>query len=51
MSKSKTPIAYKRDYDPDENFERVPFLISQPGGAKTTITVGVGKTKSIDFYD
>ena len=40
MSKSKTPIAYKRDYDPDENFDRVPFWISQPGGVKTTITDG-----------
>ena len=46
-SKSKTPIAYKRDYDPDENFECVPFPIAQPGGAKTTITAGVSKTKSI----
>ena len=41
MSKSKTPIAYKRDYDPDENFERVPFSISQPGGQRREI-IGSG---------
>ena len=49
MSKSKTTIAYKKDYDPDKNFERVPFLIAQPGGVKTTITVGVAKTKVLIF--
>ena len=49
MSKSKTPIAYKILLS-RQKFKCVPFSISQPVGVKTTITVGVAKTKSIDFF-
>ena len=50
MSKAKTPITYKLDYDPDDQFEHIHFSIAQPGGVKTTITVSVAKVKSIDFF-
>ena len=50
MSKAKTPITYKPDYNSDDPFERVHFSIAQPGGVKTTITVGVAKEKSIEFF-
>ena len=48
-SKTKTSIHYKRDYDPDEPFGQVTFMLQQARGVKSNIPVGVVKTKSIEF--